>query len=67
MSVLDQFESSSYLSGDSADYIEALYEAYLNDQNSVSAEWQQYFSSLPAVNGAVETSHADVRETSDNR
>lgn len=63
MSVLDQFESSSYLSGDSADYIEALYEAYLNDQNSVSAEWQQYFSSLPAVNGAVETSHADVRET----
>ena len=62
MSVPDQFESSSYLSGDSAGYIEALYESYLENPDNVSDHWQQYFSSLPKVNGSAEISHADVRD-----
>lgn len=32
------------LAGDNATYIEALYEQYLNDPNSVDADWQTYFA-----------------------
>ncbi|HLB58253.1 MAG TPA: hypothetical protein VJL60_05515, partial [Gammaproteobacteria bacterium] len=66
MSVLDEFEQSSYLSGESAGYIDSLFEAYLQDPNSVSDEWKNYFSSLPksgsGSDGSVDISHADIRE-----
>lgn len=32
------------LAGDNATYIEAMYEQYLTDPNSVDADWKQYFS-----------------------
>ena len=48
---MNPFESSSYLSADSADYIDALYEAYLDDPNQVEPHWRAYFSSLPKING----------------
>src|SRR3990167_8762209 len=63
MSVLQQFENSSYLSGDSAAYIEDLFESYLLDPNSVSAEWKNYFASLPKKNGAADISHEAIRDT----
>jgi len=48
---------SSYLSG-GEEYIESLYELFLHDPNSVSAEWQNYFKSL----GPETVSHQDIRE-----
>ncbi|EKD77247.1 MAG: 2-oxoglutarate dehydrogenase E1 component, partial [uncultured bacterium] len=56
--ILQKFEKNSYLSGDSADYIDAMYESYLQDQDSVSDEWKNYFSSL----GKNDISHAAIRD-----
>ena len=58
---LHQFENSSYLSGESAGYVEALYEAYLQDPNSLPDEWKNYFSSLPKKND-TEISHEAIRD-----
>lgn len=54
--------ASSYLSGVSSSYIDSLYEAYLDNPQAVTPEWRAYFASLPAVNGAAEISHAQIRE-----
>lgn len=55
--------ASSYLSGGSMAYVDSLYEDYLADPDSVSADWQKIFSSLPQVNGATQDrSHKEVRD-----
>lgn len=55
-----ELQKSTYLSGNSADYVEALYEAYLKAPHSVSEEWSRYFSSLDQSKQDV--SHADIRD-----
>ncbi|MCX7120788.1 MAG: 2-oxoglutarate dehydrogenase E1 component [Gammaproteobacteria bacterium] len=55
-----ELESNSYLSGESAGYIEDLYETYLQDPNQVSDHWKNYFSSLQ--NGKKDISHEAIRE-----
>jgi len=47
------------LSTANADYIDALYEDFLADPNSVSADWRETFTRLA---GAAGTRHAAVRE-----
>lgn len=55
--------ASSYLSGGSMAYVDSLYEDYLADPDSVSADWKAVFSALPKVNGATaELSHRDIRD-----
>ncbi len=55
--------ASSYLSGGSMAYVDSLYEDYLADPDSVPADWQKIFSSLPQVNGSVnDRSHKEVRD-----
>lgn len=54
-------QSTSYLSGSNASYIEELYESYLTDPNSVDGDWRHYFDSFPKVN-FKETPHSPVRE-----
>ena len=55
--------ATSYLSGGSMAYVDSLYEDYLIDPNSVSADWRDMFSALPQVNGAAkDLSHRDIRE-----
>ncbi len=60
-SSLEQLYASSHLYGGNAAYIEAFYEAWLQDPASVPAQWRQLFESLP---GEVsdERGHADVIE-----
>lgn len=48
-SLLDRMLESSHLSGGSAAYIESIYEQYLTDDQTVSEEWRDYFSSLALV------------------
>jgi 2-oxoglutarate dehydrogenase E1 component len=58
MSISDLI-ATSQLSGGNADYVEALYERYLQDANSVDQRWKSYFSSL---GGANDTPHSPVLE-----
>ena len=44
--VLDRQYESSPIQGGNAPYVEALYESYLQDPGSVSAEWQRYFGGI---------------------
>ncbi|HKO89463.1 MAG TPA: 2-oxoglutarate dehydrogenase E1 component [Burkholderiales bacterium] len=63
--MLKQFLSNSYLFGGNAPFIEDLYEAYLDNPQSVSEEWRDYFDKmqmLPDAGGenAKDVAHAPV-------
>src|SRR5699024_10175486 len=58
MSSLKELQSSSYLYGSNAAYVEELYELYLQDSSLVSDFWREYFDGLqnqPAVDGKEST------------
>ncbi|HET6432342.1 thiamine pyrophosphate-dependent enzyme, partial [Dyella sp.] len=44
--LIREFFESSQLAGGNADYVEALYDAWLSDPGSVSAEWGTYFQTF---------------------
>ncbi|MDY6984080.1 MAG: 2-oxoglutarate dehydrogenase E1 component, partial [Pseudomonadota bacterium] len=58
-------EQSSLLSGNNLDYVEWQFEAWLANPESVSEEWQQYFSKLPGIEGkhGGDVSHAAIIES----
>lgn len=54
MSSQTELQSTSYLSGSNATYVEELYELYLDNPSSVPSEWRDYFDQLqhlPASDG----------------
>ncbi len=57
-------KASSYLSGASMSYLDALYEDYLVSPTSVPLDWQEAFKALPQANGGVaaDVSHRDIRD-----
>jgi len=59
-----RLQRNSYLSGGNASYMEALYEAYLSDPNSVDTEWKRYFQGLEAGDGAAarDVPHSPIRQ-----
>lgn len=54
-------QSTSYLSGSNASYIEDLYEQFLADPQAVAQNWRDYFQSLPKAD-FVEIAHAPIRQ-----
>ncbi len=58
----ERMRRSSHLAGTNSAYIEAMYEQYLSDPNSVTPEWRAYFNQLPRVESAAqgEMPHAPV-------
>lgn len=56
--------STSHISGGNAAYVEELYELYLQDPNSVPAEWSTYFNTLPRANASISTDvpHSEIIE-----
>jgi len=57
-------QDSSQLFGTNAPFVEALYEQYLQDPGSVSAEWRGYFDALPAWDAPVaELPHSTVQRS----
>ncbi|EKE82976.1 2-oxoglutarate dehydrogenase E1 component [Idiomarina xiamenensis] len=60
--VMRAWLESSQLAGGNSAYIEALFEAYLDDPTSVSDEWRAFFKSLPDVDGATDIKHSQIRE-----
>ncbi|QJR82524.1 2-oxoglutarate dehydrogenase E1 component [Alteromonas pelagimontana] len=62
-SVMKAWWDSSHMAGANAAYVEQLYEAYLEDPQSVSDSWRQVFDSLPKVDGVeLESNHSTIRE-----
>lgn len=58
MSSQTELQSTSYLYGPNAAYVEELYELYLDNPTSVPAEWRDYFDQLqhqPATDGREST------------
>jgi 2-oxoglutarate dehydrogenase E1 component len=55
--------SATYLFSANADFIEDLYESFLSDPSSVSAQWRKFFESLKqeASQTYVERPHSEVR------
>ncbi|WP_189011007.1 2-oxoglutarate dehydrogenase E1 component [Deinococcus malanensis] len=53
-------QSQTIMSGGNAAFIEGLYEAYLQDPQSVDAQWRTYFDELRG--GARETAHSAVQQ-----
>jgi len=62
-SFMEIMRRTSHLSGGNVAYIEGLYEAYLEDANSVPEEWRAHFEKLPRVEGAIasDVPHAPIR------
>jgi len=63
--MMESYRQNSYLFAGNAPYIEALYDAWLENPASVSENWRDYFSSMqtsPASDGSSrsDTSHAQV-------
>src|SRR5438874_11911305 len=61
MSAMKEFLSNSYLFGANAPFIEELYEAYLDDPQSVREQWREYFDRLQG-GGASDVAHAPIVE-----
>lgn len=62
-SVMKAWWDSSHMAGANVAYVEALYEAYLDDPQSVSESWRQTFDALPKVEGVeLESNHSLIKE-----
>lgn len=53
---------TSYLSGNNAAYIEGLYEAYLQNPQSIPEIWRDCFDNLPQTNNGQEISHQAIQQ-----
>lgn len=61
--IIDLFRASSPLYGGNAAFLEDLYEQYLHDPESVSAEWRQRFDTWrQAANEVVDVAHSPIKD-----
>ncbi len=62
-SIMQQLWSTSHISGGSMAYVDALYEDYLANPDSIPTEWRDYFEHLPQNNGTYQdVSHESIRQ-----
>jgi 2-oxoglutarate dehydrogenase E1 component len=59
---LEDLYKSSHLSGNNASWIEAFYEDWLEDEESVPPQWAEVFSGLGGSSDERESGHLDVQE-----
>ncbi|CAN5288792.1 2-oxoglutarate dehydrogenase E1 component [soil metagenome] len=57
---MDQRQASSYLFGTNAAYVEELYEQYLDNPGSVTAEWREYFDRMQHVAAPDGSTRPDI-------
>src|SRR3954467_14323100 len=61
--MMKEFLGNSYLFGSNAPFIEALYESYLKDPQSVEPRWRSYFDELQRLDdGPRDVSHEEVQQ-----
>lgn len=58
---MQAFQKNAYLAGVNADYVEQLYEIYLQNPESVDSEWKNYFASLNQDQTTTDFSHEQIR------
>jgi 2-oxoglutarate dehydrogenase E1 component len=60
---MKSLQQTSLLDGNNSAWLEALYESYQRDPNSVSEHWRSYFAGLPRVNGkdVDDVLHSELR------
>src|SRR5210317_1451678 len=58
--MIKEFGGSSYLFGTNAAFVEELYDSYLEDPDSVSEDWKQYFDNLQDASLGKDVSHHQV-------
>ncbi|MDX1490031.1 MAG: 2-oxoglutarate dehydrogenase E1 component [Pseudohongiellaceae bacterium] len=63
-SIMELMWSTGHLSGGNANYVEQLYDQFLQDPDSVSPEWKQFFQSLPQISDSSQSdiSHLEIQE-----
>ena len=49
--------ATSHIAGGNAEYVEALYEVYLQDPNAIASQWRDYFDQLPLVPSDTHAMH----------
>jgi len=61
---IERMRESGHLSGGSVSYVEALYEQFLDDENSIPDEWKSYFKSMAAETDQQQKdiSHASIKQ-----
>jgi 2-oxoglutarate dehydrogenase E1 component len=59
---VDELTKSSLLSGGSSEYLDLLYEQYLDSPTSVPANWRQYFDNLEKSNNKLDIAHQPIKE-----
>ncbi|MCW5606298.1 MAG: 2-oxoglutarate dehydrogenase E1 component, partial [Burkholderiales bacterium] len=61
--MMREFLGNSYLFGSNAPFIEALYDAWIKDPESVEPRWRGYFEELQRLDdGPGDVSHAEVQQ-----
>ena len=55
----------SFKNGGNSEYLEILYEDYLENPNSLPSEWKKYFDSIQ--NGQIDVSHKSIEEQFRNK
>jgi 2-oxoglutarate dehydrogenase E1 component len=61
--MMKEMQSSSYLFGANAPFVEELYEAYLDDPETVAPEWRRYFDRLQQEEGGRDVAHTPIIES----
>ncbi len=61
--MMKELQGNSYLFGANAPFVEELYEAYLDDPETVAPEWRRYFDQLQQEDGGRDVAHAPVIES----
>jgi 2-oxoglutarate dehydrogenase E1 component len=64
--MMKELLSNSYLFGGNAPFVEELYEAYLDNPQSVPEEWREYFDKMQVLPGAAagrDVAHAPIVES----
>ena len=60
---MEELWGSSHISAGHADYLESLYETYLEDPESLPSEWVDFFKNLPSQpNSNGDVSHQSIIE-----
>ncbi len=61
--MMKELQSNSYLFGANAPFVEELYEAYLDDPETVAPEWRRYFDQMQQDDNERDVAHAPVIES----
>ncbi|ORU89797.1 MAG: 2-oxoglutarate dehydrogenase E1 component [Cycloclasticus sp. symbiont of Poecilosclerida sp. M] len=60
--LLQLFKSSSAFNGSNANFVEEMYEQYLNDPDSVSEQWRQQFNAIRESSETVDIPHSSIKK-----